>query len=81
MCISLRCGGDNQFQEVPTVSESLQAPTRCLSLANKLLLFVLKTRRFFIGLRARLQNNRVALQRFSLAFLGLFKRREVKSEF
>jgi hypothetical protein len=70
MCIFLRCGGDKQFQEVPMESESLQPP-RCLSLANKLQLFVLNTRRFFIGLRTLPQNNQVTLQRISLAFRSL----------
>jgi hypothetical protein len=41
MCIFLRCGGDNQFQEVPMESESLQPPlfiaskqTRAICLEN-----------------------------------------------
>lgn len=46
---------------------------RCLSLANKLQLFVLKTHRFFIGLRTRPQNNQVILQRISLALRSLLK--------
>jgi len=80
MCIFLRCWGDNQFQEIPMESKSLQPP-RCLSLANKLQLFVLNTRRFFTGLRTRPQNNQVTLKRISLAFRSLLKRREVNSQF
>jgi len=57
------------------------ATPRCLSLANKLQLFVLNTRRFFTGLRTRPQNNQVTLKRISLAFRSLLKRREVNSQF